>query len=359
MSIQQLLQSHKIIITTGTGGVGKTTLSAAMALRAALDGKRTVVITIDPAKRLATSLGAEGLLKDEPTNLTAMVEKALGQPIKGQFFAVVPSAQETFERLIKGLTSNEVLLERFRSNPIFQMISRDFSGANEYMALQRLEGLVQSGQFDCVILDTPPGRNALGFLGAGRLLSKFFEEKWVKWLVSPTQDALAMGLDKVTGLLEKLTGQGFMAHLLGFMKSLLEFQNMLTERLSKMTQLLESEAVGLVLVTAPHRDILSEFEHLASTLKEKHFNLRAVLVNRTLSAIPDEKATSALKGEESSLTEALGLVRSLRSNETALLAGLRTQIEGDGILFKELPELSRDVHSIEDLLYVAQNALAD
>ena len=188
-TIDDALLKRRVIITCGTGGVGKTTLSAAMAIRATLLGKRTVVITIDPAKRLAHSLGLE-TLGDHPTDLTPQIraayEKAqaegadLPAEFTGTLAAIVPDTRRTFENFVTELAPNSNVAEKVMKNPIFQIFAKEFSGTNEYMALERLFHLYRQECYDCIILDTPPRRNTLAFLDAPRLLPQFFVEKLIR-----------------------------------------------------------------------------------------------------------------------------------------------------------------------------------
>src|SRR6185437_1218456 len=223
--IDQILESRRIVITCGTGGVGKTTLSAALAMRAALHGRKAVVITIDPAKRLAHSLGLESL-GDEPLDLTPHLREALGanasQELTGSLAAIMPDSRKTFETFVRSLTSDPKTAERVFQNPIFQIFSKEFSGTNEYMALQRLYRLHAQGQYDCIILDTPPSRDTLAFLDAPQLLAQFFDERLIKWLVLPTNKLVSSGMRRALGLLESLTGAGFMTHLFDFAHALFE-----------------------------------------------------------------------------------------------------------------------------------------
>ena len=241
MNIDRILKERRVLITCGTGGVGKTTLSAAIAFRAAMLGKRTVVVTIDPAKRLATSLGLE-TLGDHPTDLTPALAKAIGNtrvtgplPATGSVHAIMPDTRKTFETFVAELAPNPGVAERIMSNPIFQIFAKEFSGTNEYMAMERLIPLEQSGKYDCIIIDTPPSRNTLAFLNAPKLLAQLFEEKLIRWLVLPANRLVSGGMRKALGILERLTGAGFMTNLFDFASALFEVQVGFTANLKKIT----------------------------------------------------------------------------------------------------------------------------
>jgi anion-transporting ArsA/GET3 family ATPase len=355
-SIDQALLSRRIIVTCGTGGVGKTTLSSALAFRAALLGKRAVVITIDPAKRLATSLGLKSL-GDQPTDLTpqlrASLEKARPGSSRGigTVAAIIPDTHETFRAFAYELAPNPETAERALNNPIFQIFSQEFSGANEYMAMERLYALDRTAQFDCIILDTPPSRNTMAFLNAPRLVAQMYEEKIIRWLVVPANRLVSVGMRKTLGLLEGLTGSGFMTNLIDFAAVLFEVQEPFAANLKKIIQLLESDQVGFLMVTTPSPDVTAEVDHFIQTLRKYSFRFDGVALNRTLGylRLSDEDRRSGIAGD-ASLQAGFDVLASLQSREADTLAQLQRKPIP---LAARLPELARDVHSVEDLLSVA------
>ncbi len=344
MTIDQALKERKILITCGTGGVGKTTLSAAIAVRAALLGKRAVVITIDPAKRLATSLGMERL-GDQATDLTERLRK-LDPSMKGTLHAIIPDTRKTFESFVKDLSPSEAVSRRIIENPIFQILAKEFSGSNEYMALERLLNLERLGQYDTIILDTPPSRNTLAFLHAPRLLAQFFEERLIRWLVMPANRLLSAGMRKAMGLLEKLTGGGFMKNLLDFATDLFEVQANFTANLKEITRLLESDSVGFLMVTTPTPETVPEVRHFIQTIQENKFHFEGITLNRTLGYLQDKGPSSTEERDPS-----LQIVRALQEREEKVVKSLMENGIG---LSARVPELARDVHSVEDLFHVAQ-----
>lgn len=369
-SIDQILEKRKILITCGTGGVGKTTLSAAIAIRAALLGKRTVVITIDPAKRLATSLGIKEL-GDHPTDLTPRIREALDRAVahgavlpagvdrdfKGTLDAIVPDTRKTFEDFINDLAPNPAVAERVMRNPIFQIFAKEFSGTNEYMSLERLYALNRLNQYDCIILDTPPSRNTLAFLDAPKLLVAFFEERLIRWLVLPANKIVSAGMRKALGILEKLTGAGFMTSLFDFAAALFEVRARFTANLNAITHLLESQDVGFLMVTAPTPQTAPEVTHFIQSVREHGFHFDGVAVNRTLGYLSFEALGDASQSGLSPETEkAFSLLRSLQERERTALDPLFSTGrfgEMEIPLCGKLPELARDVHSVEDLFHVA------
>jgi anion-transporting ArsA/GET3 family ATPase len=347
------LTERKVIITCGTGGVGKTTLSAALAMQQALRGRKTVVVTIDPAKRLATSLGLEGL-EDKPREITPLLREAAakaGLPApKAGLYALMPDTRSTLEQFFRSVSPSKAVADKLIQNPIFEIFAREFSGTNEYMALERLDSLVTSKEYDCVILDTPPNRNTLAFLNAPQLLARLFDEGFIKWLVVPANHLLATGMKKAIGLLENLTGEGFIKNLIEFAGGLVEMQSTFTAKVKRVSSLLQSSEVGFVLVTGPTTETLPEFEHFMRQLDERKLPFEGVFVNRTLGSIPLTEAER--KVTEPATAAALKTLSSLQDREKEVTARLKEKTEQHGF-FIPVPELSRDIHSIEDLLHVS------
>ncbi len=342
--IDALISKHKILVLCGTGGVGKTTISAAIALRAALLGKRAVVVTIDPAKRLATSLGMEQL-GDEPFDLTPRLP-----PGSGSMHALMPDTRLTFEQLIRDLGFDEAGAERVRRNVIFKIFAKEFSGTNEYMAMQKLHSLNQDSRFDFIVLDTPPSRNTLDFLRAPELLSRFYDDKIFSWIVTPANKLLggrlfAGGMEKVMDLFEKLTGSGFMSQLLEFARSLLEVRLTFTANLKQVIAMLQAPTTGFLLVSPPAPSGSDEIGHFIRSVRERDFRFLGHLVNRSLSHLQSDR--SAIDG----LEPGLAVLKALQSRERLAGAQVSQAIRQEPI--RVFPELARDIHSLEDLIHVA------
>jgi anion-transporting ArsA/GET3 family ATPase len=343
VQIDQILARRKILVTCGTGGVGKTTLSSAIAIRAAHQGRKTIVVTMDPAKRLATSLGLKHL-GNEPMDLTSLIPGA-----RGTLHALMPDTRKTFEEFVDELAPDRTLAERIKRNPIFQIFAKEFSGTNEYMALEKLYALNESGRYDCIVLDTPPSRNTLDFLDAPKLLAQFFEERLIKWLVLPANRIVQTGMKKALSILEKLTGAGFMTSLFEFASALFEVRVRFTANLKKVTALLESEQVGFLMVTTPQPDTVQEAAQFIRSIGEHRFHFDGLALNRTLSYLPaGQPASEPVESPQAS--EALAIIAALQAREKLVLE----QLHGNSIpICATLPELARDIHSVEDLFHVA------
>lgn len=348
-TVHDSIAKRRVLITCGTGGVGKTTVSASLAVRAALEGKRVIVITIDPAKRLATSLGIDKL-GHEPTDLTAALAKAAGREVNGRLFALMPKSRESFERLIRSLTTNEDAIQRIFRNPILNTFSQDFSGANEYLALEELVHFHGRSEFDLVILDTPPSRNTLSFLEAPQLLARFFEERMIRFLVVPANRLLAFGMRKTFHVLEKLTGTGFIHQLFDFGEALFEVQGNFLKKLKSIHKLLQSEEIGFLLVAAPTPESAEEIGHFLDQIRSRGFHFDGVILNRSL---------GHLKSDPGVDDEATRLIAALQERERLAYARLRESAEKSAanterkLFYVQLPELARDVHGLEDLYHVS------
>ena len=351
--MDEAISRRKILITCGTGGVGKTTVSAAIAIRAALRGRKVAVITVDPAKRLATSLGLDQL-SNHPTELSEALRAAvtrlepthpgLQMQTSGELFALTPDTRQTFETFVSDLTPNPITAQRLRDNPIFQIFAREFSGTNEYMALQRLLALHRDPRFDCIILDTPPSRNTLAFLEAPRVLSEFLDEKVIRWFVVPANRIFSLGVRKAMSILEKLTGEGFMTHLLDFAASLFEVQASFKQTLQEISTVLKSPQVGFLMVSTPNPNTASEGAHFTQTLARYGFLFEGLIINRSFRHLQMPANPQSLSLE---LRAGYAILASLRAREQRFFA--QNQANQTAIL----PELVRDVHSLEDLLHVA------
>jgi len=349
-SIDDIINRRKVIITCGTGGVGKTTVSAALAIRAATLGKKALVITIDPAKRLATSLGLSHI-GHEPTDITPLLDKVIqkiesnSSKISGSVHAIIPDTQKTFQQLIISFAPSQKIADQALDNPIIKVLTQEFSGVNEYMAIQRLDMLYKTGEYDLIILDTPPNQNALAFLQAPSLLSRFFEERLIRWLVVPANKIIEIGMKKALTILEKLTGANFISNLYDFTATMFQVKDGFTRSLKRIKELLHSPEVGFVLVSSPSIHTLPQLKMLKESLEKESYAFDGLILNRSIDYM---KAADTINSA-SDLTTGLKLIEEMRTREKQVLEELSSTLS-----CQRLPELSRDVHSMEDLYHVAK-----
>lgn len=184
-AIDQVLEGRSVCICAGSGGVGKTTTAAAVALGMAVEGLKVCVLTIDPAKRLADSLGLEEL-GNEATRVDPELLRANGVECRGELWAMMLDAKQTFDQLVARHAEDAEARERVLGNSIYQQISSALAGSQEYMAMEKLFELHTEGRFDLLVLDTPPSRNALDFLDAPERLTQFIEGRSLQLFIKPT-----------------------------------------------------------------------------------------------------------------------------------------------------------------------------
>ncbi|MBJ7456869.1 MAG: ArsA family ATPase [Thermoleophilia bacterium] len=277
------LSRRRLVICCGTGGVGKTTISAALALRLAQSGARTVVVTIDPARRLASALGMTGL-SDEPRQVPA--EALLGEGA-GELWALQLDAKATFDRLVSRYAADEAARTRILDNRIYRHLSGAVAGAQEYMAVERLHELVEDGGFECIVLDTPPATNALDFLDAPQRITRFIEGRALRLLLRPGAVAgglgwkiLHAGSGTVLNLLERLTGAQLLRDVSDFLAGFDGMYQGFADRATAVRKLLLSEQSAFLVIAAAEPDSLGQAVALSRRLTADGFPLAGVVLNR-------------------------------------------------------------------------------
>jgi anion-transporting ArsA/GET3 family ATPase len=274
----------RVIVCAGPGGVGKTTTSAAIALGLARRGRKVAVLTIDPAKRLAGALGLEQLggephLVDGATFATAGVELAPG----GELWAMTLDVKGTFDALIARLAPSDAAREEVLSNRIYKELSSAVAGSQEFTAIARLYELERSGQFDAIVLDTPPSRHALDFIDAPRRLTQFFDGRALKVFLAPTGLAarlLGRGTGMVLAVFTRVTGVDLMGDMNVFFRSLGVITDGFTERARGIEALLRDPASTFLIVTSPEPEPVREAVFLAERLAEADLPRGGLVVNR-------------------------------------------------------------------------------
>jgi anion-transporting ArsA/GET3 family ATPase len=276
------LAGRSVIVTLGAGGVGKTTTSAALALGLALRGGRIAVVTIDPARRLASALGLEEL-SGEPRRIDTEELTAGGQPMKGELWAMMLDTKGTFDAVVEQLSPDRAALEEILANPVYRELSTAVSGSQELSAVAKLYELYEQHDFDVIVLDTPPSRNALDFLDApGRLLG-FLEGRALQVFLSPgglTARLFGRGTALVFSIFARVTGVDMLAELSRFFRSLSGILEGFGERTRAVQKLLRSDQAGYLIVTSPEPEPVSEARFLAERLQETGIGTPELIVNR-------------------------------------------------------------------------------
>ncbi len=375
---------HRILVLVGTGGVGKTTVGAAIGLEAARGGKRVLVLTIDPARRLADALGIE--LGHEPRTIPRSVLRDAGIEVKGELVAMMLDTKRTFDELVRRYSPDEEALERILTNPIYQNLTDALAGSREYSAMECLHQLHTAGEYDLIVLDTPPSSHALDFLDAPRRLTGFLQSDFLKLLFRP---AIALGRTgfrlfrfgsaTVLRALEMVTGLGFLRAISDF---LLAFESMLegfTERAGEIEALLRDPICGFVLVVGPDPEQARRAKDFWKRLQQERIHLLGLVMNRVRTWPGTGPAPALGKAEAARLAQQLGkelakqdptfdpdqaareLVGTLA--EQAFLARRDAQVcarleEAMGLApaaVRKIPLFSEDVHALEGLRRMASH----
>ncbi len=285
-----MVEGRRVVVVAGAGGVGKTTVSAALALGLAARGARVAVVTIDPARRLATALGIDAL-GDQPHRVDPARVEAAGIRMRGTMDALQLDPAATFDRLVAREAPDEAARERIMGNRIYRHLSSTVAGAHEFMAVERLHELSDSGDYDVVVLDTPPARNALDFLDAPERMTRFVEGRGLRLLLGPREGAgrvgwraLQAGGSMVMSVLERLTGAELIGEISEFLQSFDGMYQGFADRAAWVQALLASDDTRFVVVTGPRPEPAAEARALWQRLADDAYPLGALVVNRVHAA---------------------------------------------------------------------------
>ena len=279
------LASLEVVVCCGSGGVGKTTVSAALGMAMAMSvDKRVLVLTVDPAKRLATALGLRGLGSD-PVVIPRARLRSAGSTPRGELSAAMLDMKSTWDRMVERYAPDRQAAERILRNRFYQRISDAFVGSHEYAAMEALYELHNSGEYDCVIVDTPPSRNALDFLEAPDRVSEYVGARLLSWLAAPSRygfRAVNLAAGPFLRLADRLLGSDVLREVSEFVRDLEKLYGGVQRRARAVYRLLRSPAVGFVVVTTLEPGPFAEAEFFCAKLREYSMPLRALLVNRVL-----------------------------------------------------------------------------
>ncbi|MEA2192072.1 MAG: hypothetical protein QOI73_2193 [Solirubrobacteraceae bacterium] len=293
------LQGMRVCIVAGSGGVGKTTASAAMALGLAAAGQRVAVVTIDPARRLAESLGLEEL-GNEPRQVDPALLAAHGVRTEGELWAMMLDPKATFDDLITRLAPDARTREDVLGNRIYKQLSSAVAGSQEFTAVAKLYDLHHEGGFDMLVLDTPPSRNALDFLDAPDRLTDFFEGRALRVLLVPTGIAarlMSRGTAVVFSILKRLTGVDLMDDIAVFFRALSGLMDGFKERAAGVKALLADPATTFLIVTSPEREPVAEAIFFRGKLREAGMAFGGLIVNRVNVAGAADEDPAAVAAE--------------------------------------------------------------
>ncbi|MGE5047928.1 MAG: ArsA family ATPase, partial [Deltaproteobacteria bacterium] len=280
------LDGRKVICCVGSGGVGKTTTAAALALRAAMEGKRALVLTIDPARRLANSLGLREMGNEE-TRIEPSHFAAANLAPRGEMWAMMLDLKHTWDELVKRQARSPQQAEAILGNQLYQTLSTAMAGSLEYMAMEKVYEVYTSGRFDLIVLDTPPTSNALDFLHAADRILDVLDNNAMRVVLGPMLKAGRFGfklLAAPSGLvlrtLARFTGSDFLRDLAGFMMAFEGMYGGFKDRAARVKALLASSDAAFVLVTGPNPLTTQEALFFHRALQQDGIRTAAVVVNR-------------------------------------------------------------------------------
>jgi anion-transporting ArsA/GET3 family ATPase len=301
----------EVVICCGSGGVGKTTVSASLAAAiASVHSKRVLVLTIDPARRLATALGMSGIGSD-PVAVSPSRLRGAGLPLRGELAAAMLDQKSTWDRMIERYAPSREVARRIMANRFYQGISDSFVGSHEYMAMESLYELHEAGEYDCLVVDTPPSRNALDFLEAPARLSDFVGARLLTWLSRPSRfgfRAMNLAASPLLRIADRLLGGEVLGELGEFVEDLQTLYGGVQQRARAVSRLLRSPRVGVVVVTTLEPAAFAEAEFFVSKLSDYSMTIRAVVVNRVL---PDYLTDEGARRVAESLVENQGAAAAL------------------------------------------------
>ena len=359
MTINRVVRERSIVICCGSGGVGKTTTSAAIALQAARLGRKACVVTIDPARRLANSLGVDEL-SNRPTRIKG--------EWPGELHALMLDPKGTFDDLISRYSDSEAQAEDIRVNRIYRNLTGTLSGTQEYMAMEKLHELVEEGGFDLVVVDTPPSRNALDFLDAPRRLTHFLENRVFQAVMAPTRVGLRMMSVAANALLRsisKVAGADIVSDAVAFFQAFEGMEEGFRLRAARVRELLVQPGTAFVLVASPRPDSVDEAVHFAGKLAESEMSATALIVNRVQPRFASDEQLASVAAYGSPIghrdSGAGGALAALVDNlsgytlasdrEEAVYAGLVAEVAPAPVY--RVPLLNGDVHDLAGLTMVA------
>ncbi|TFV73482.1 ArsA family ATPase [Blastococcus sp. CT_GayMR19] len=349
----------RILVCCGSGGVGKTTTSAALALAAAEAGRTVVVLTIDPARRLAQSLGLVEL-DNEPRQVDV-------PGAKGELHAMMLDMKRTFDDVVVAHSTPE-RAEAILANPFYQSLSSSFSGTQEYMAMEKLGQLRASEQWDLIIVDTPPSRSALDFLDAPNRMSRFLDGPMIRLLTAPARVGGRAGLRFAsagfmffTKIISKILGGQLLRDISAFVAALDTMFGGFRERATATYELLHRPGTWFVVVATPEPDALREASYFVERLSSEGMPLAGLVLNRTHPPATSALSATRAEGAAEEVTEAGGAgaelaAAALRVHAERMVQAAREQHLADRftsahpeVCVRTVPATSGDVHDLEGL----------
>lgn len=370
-----LIKNHRVLVCVGSGGVGKTTMAAALAIRGRQLGRRVLVVTVDPAKRLASALSLDLTGVEE-----RLVPSQSSSSSQGTLHAAVIDSKKVFDGFIQTHATDSDLMKRLSKNRLYEQLSTTLSGSQEFTALERLlqahektdsdSGGAPRPAYDLIILDTPPTQHAIDFLSAPDRIRGLFQDNITKWFMNPAANSGFLGQGIVSSLigrgtraalksLEVLTGARFIEELIDFFYSMQSIQKKLRDRSEAVNVLLKSRDSIFVLVTSFDVAKLKEAQHLNGHLRNFGYRLGACILNRAFPEhLPADEEMKAVQGAGDGSPELRESILKLREYHQRVRSDhearflqfekFEAQVDRDVCVIR-VPEYRQDIFGLEDL----------
>ncbi len=350
--MNDLLKNARVLVCVGSGGVGKTTVASALAFRAAQMGKRVLVLTVDPAQRLKSTMGLQEQEEAEITHPS----------ITGKLTASVIDPKKIFDDFVRKISSQSANIERILKNKLYIQLTTTLSGSQEFTALQKLYSCLESGKYDLIVLDTPPTKHAIDFLEAPQKLSAVFNENVTKWFRDPDgtergffKSIFAVGTKQVMKALESMTGSEFMVELADFFKNIQQWQSKLEQRIADVHNLLVHPSTHFVLVTSFDDAKLKEAEFFSKEIRKGGYQLSGVLINR---AYPKGLDLRQKVQDHNSVEHMYNVYQKFLKEREEGFARFSIRMSGSGLASNpvlRLPELMNNISDLDGVAEMAKN----
>jgi len=369
MNVLDLITSQKLLICVGAGGVGKTSMAASMGLRGAIEGRKVLVLTIDPAKRLANSLGLQQFGNDE-----TQIDLSAFEDIEGELWAMMLDGKHAFNELIDRVAKDEETKQNIYSNNIYQSIADTIVGNQEYMATEKLYDVISSGRYDLVILDTPPVKNALDFLESPGRMARFVDKRVMQWFLKPYDEKKIFGrlIERTNAALFKLLsyifGKDFLLDITVFFQNFKDLYEGFQERHKSVEKMFRDSKTSFLVISAPNEASIEVANFFIAELDKRKMPNPGIVVNQChITREEDVDVLSIMKSttERNSvdlpqsteqmflarLTASYRRLRMLSQHERTMIDGLRRKRDNIWIV----PRIHGEVHDIEALYQVGNH----
>jgi anion-transporting ArsA/GET3 family ATPase len=360
-SVSEILERRSIAICAGSGGVGKTTTSAALAAGLAARGQKVAVLTIDPAKRLADSLGLDEL-ENEPRRVNPKLFDRAGIEMSGELWAMMLDAKATFDDLVRKHAPDAETRDRILKNRIYRQISNALAGSQEYMAMEKLFEIHQEGRYDFLVLDTPPSRNALDFLDAPKRLTQFIEGRGMQMFMKPTGFAtrvVGKGSSMAFGVLKRVVGIDLIADLAEFFQAFSGMVGGFQERARRVSELLADPATTFLIVCGPQGEPIEEAVYFHRKLVEAKLPVGGVIVNKVHYESEGDLRGDGVETElrdlfDRDLAERVATnfadYQALAQRDARNVDHLARELDAKRVI--RIPYMDEDIHDLEGLLKI-------